>query len=98
MMIFIPTIMILSSPFCPHYRPPGPLARFTMLKHELRQENPDLAEMVEKTRTHALDGEGVDTVEYSLARLELLPVYTRLDVRLPPPPRKVAGFSKTNIR
>ena len=45
-----------------HHRPPGALARFTMLRHELRQENPDLAEMVEKTRTHALDGEGVETV------------------------------------
>ena len=60
-----------------------------MLKHELRKENPELAEMVEKTRTHALDGEGVNTVEYTLDRRELLPVYTRLDVRLPPPPRKV---------
>ena len=88
--------MISSSLLCPHYRPPGSLARFTMLKHKLRQENPDLAEMVEKTRTHALDGEGVDTVEYSVARLELLPTYTRLDVRLPPPPRKVAGLPKTN--
>ena len=53
-------IIIMSS--CYHCRPPGALARFTMLRHELRQENPDLAEMVEKTRTHALDGEGVETV------------------------------------
>ena len=62
-----------------------------MLKHKLRQENPDLAEMVEKTRSHALDGEGVDTVEYSLDRMQLLPAYTRLEVRLasPPPQRKV---------
>ena len=70
-------------------RPPGALARFTMLRHELRQENPDLAEMVEKTRTHALDGEGVNTVEYIVDRMELLPTYTRLDVKLPPPPRRV---------
>ena len=74
-----------------HGRPPGALARYTMLKHKLRQENPDLAEMVEKTRSHALDGEGVDTVEYSLDRMQLLPAYTRLEVRLasPPPQRKV---------
>ena len=84
--------MISSSLLCPHYRPPGSLARFTMLKHKLRQENPDLAEMVEKTRSHALDGEGVNTVEYIVDRMDLLPTYTRLDVKLPAPPRRVFEY------
>ena len=70
-------------------RPPGSVARYRMLKHELRQENPDLAAMVQKTRRRQLEHEGVATVRYTLQALTPLPLYTKIEVTLPPPPAKV---------
>ena len=72
-------------------RPPGSVARYRMLKHELRQENPDLAAMVQKTRRRQLEHEGVATVRYTLQALTPLPLYTRIEVTLPPPPAKVTS-------
>ena len=60
-----------------------------MLKHELRQENPDLAAMAQKTRRRQLEHEGVATVRYTLQALTPLPLYTKVEVTLPPPPVKV---------
>ena len=72
-------------------RPPGSVARYRMLKHELRQENPDLAAMVQKTRRRQLEHEGVATVRYTLQALTPLPLYTKIEVTLPPPPAKVSS-------
>ena len=72
-------------------RPPGSVARYRMLKHELRQENPDLAAMVQKTRRRQLEHEGVATVRYTLQALTPLPLYTKIEVTLPPPPAKVTS-------
>ena len=73
------------------HRPPGSVARYRMLKHELRQENPDLAAMVQKTRRRQLEHEGVATVRYTLQALTPLPLYTKIEVTLPPPPAKVTS-------
>ena len=73
------------------HRPPGSVARYRMLKHELRQENPDLAAMVQKTRRRQLEHEGVATVRYTLQALTPLPLYTKIEVTLPPPPAKVSS-------
>ena len=67
------------------------MARYRMLKHELRQENPDLAAMVQKTRRRQLEHEGVATVRYTLQALTPLPLYTKIEVTLPPPPAKVSS-------
>ena len=65
-----------------------------MLKHELRQENPDLAAMVQKTRRRQLEHEGVATVRYTLQALTPLPLYTKVEVTLPPPPAKVSSAAR----
>ena len=70
------------------------MARYRMLKHELRQENPDLAAMVQKTRRRQLEHEGVATVRYTLQALTPLPLYTKIEVTLPPPPAKVTSAAR----
>ena len=74
-------------------RYPGSIAKFRMLRHDLVPENPELAEMAERSRSRQLDGDGVHTVEYELESVEYLALYTSIKIRLRPPTVKVnRGF------
>ena len=70
-------------------RYPGSIAKFKMLRHDLVPENPELAEMAERSRTRKLDGDGVRSVEYEMESVEYLALYTSIKIRLRPPPVKV---------
>ena len=60
-----------------------------MLSHDLVPENPELAEMAERSRSRQLEGDGVRTVEYELESVEYLALYTSIKIRLRPPLVKV---------
>eukprot|EP00090_Calanus_glacialis_P037310 TRINITY_DN6410_c0_g1_i1.p1 TRINITY_DN6410_c0_g1~~TRINITY_DN6410_c0_g1_i1.p1 ORF type:complete len:477 (-),score=141.37 TRINITY_DN6410_c0_g1_i1:60-1490(-) len=69
-------------------RYPGNIARYKMLKHDAVEENPDLKEMMEKSEGDKLLNEGLDTIKYKLKKITQLPLYTKIQVKLPVPPKK----------
>ena len=60
-----------------------------MLKHHAVEENQDLKEMMEKSEGDKLLNEGLDTIKYKLKKITQLPLYTKIQVKLPVPPKKV---------
>eukprot|EP00090_Calanus_glacialis_P037312 TRINITY_DN6410_c0_g1_i3.p1 TRINITY_DN6410_c0_g1~~TRINITY_DN6410_c0_g1_i3.p1 ORF type:complete len:195 (-),score=51.03 TRINITY_DN6410_c0_g1_i3:60-593(-) len=69
-------------------RYPGNIARYKMLTHDAVEENPDLKEMMEKSEGDKLLNEGLDTIKYKLKKITQLPLYTKIQVKLPVPPKK----------
>jgi len=67
-------------------RYPGNIGRYTMLYHDWVEENPNLNKMMEKSKEGALLTDGLSTLRYTLLKQTELPLYTRLEVQLPPPP------------
>ena len=57
-----------------------------MLAHAKVEENPQLREMDQKSKSRKLDNDGIKSVRYQLIDIKLQPLFTRISVKLPPPP------------
>jgi beta-1,4-galactosyltransferase 3 len=66
-------------------RYPSNIARYKMLKHDA-----DLKEMMEKSEGDKLFNEGLSTIKYKLKKFTQLPLYTKIQVKLPVPPKNVS--------
>ena len=70
---------------CSLRRPPGRIARFRMLKHDLVQQNPELSELNELSKDNKLENDGVDSLQYDLKKIEEFSLFTKIKINLAAP-------------
>ena len=70
---------------CSLRRPPGRIARFRMLKHDLVQQNPELRELNEMSKDNKLENDGVDSLQYDLKKIEEFSLFTKIKINLAAP-------------